>query len=150
MHYLGFVIVPEPTEEAVSMAMEPHGCDEENETGGYWDWYRPGGRYDGYLVSDDEMKARKTDNGFNFQPENKRVDRNCCLARDIPADRRRVYFFVSDGEWVECESWDNNAPSKWDEGGKGAFVETPNFGDKLDAALAAHPDHWVVVIDAHN
>lgn len=153
MHYRGFVLVSEPTDEAIAAAMEPHreGYNEDtDEFFGHWDWYRAGGRYDGYLVSDEEMKARETDNGFNFQPENKRADRNCCLAKDVPSDRRAVYFFVADGKWTKRESYDANAPSKWDEGGKGAFVETHGFGDMLDAALAANPEHWVVVIDAHS
>lgn len=159
MHFLGFAIVPEPTDEAVDAAMAPHqegyepapdGDEDGGRSFGHWDWYRVGGRWDGYLVSDEEMKARETDNGFNFQPENEQVDRNAVRVSEVPADRRSVYFFVADGEWVAHETWDSEAPSSWDKNGKGAHVEVPDFADRLDAALTAHPDHFVVVIDAHN
>jgi hypothetical protein len=43
MHYLGAVIVDEPTEEALDKAME-------GQKDSHWDWYRPGGRWDGWLA----------------------------------------------------------------------------------------------------
>lgn len=67
MHYLGFVFVNEPTEAAVEMAMADYQNIE-------WDWYQCGGRWDGYLLGEDEMKARQTHNGFNFDDANKSAD----------------------------------------------------------------------------
>ena len=141
MHYRGFVFVPEPTDESVARVMNQHkeSYTESNGYTGHWDWYRVGGRYDGYLVSDDEMRSRKTDDGFNFSPDNERIERNSCLASSVPDDRRLVYFFVTDGKWISCKTFVN-----------GDFVETPDFSSKLDAAIAAHPEQYVVVIDAHS
>jgi hypothetical protein len=148
MHYLGFAIVPSPTRAAVDAAMDPHR--DRNDAMGQFDWYRPGGRWDGYLVSDGEMKARETAAGFDFAPRNKSIARNCCRANAVPPGRRSVAFFVVDGRWIAQQRWDPNAPSDWLPGERGAYVETPGFADLLDAALAAHPDHWVVVVDAHD
>src|ERR1700723_2108566 len=95
MHYLGFVFVKEPTFEAVQEAMKGH----ENH---HLDWYHPGGRYDGYLQGQEEMKKRSTENGFNFSPENEKVERNFCKVVDLPKDKK-PYFFVSDYYFIPRE-----------------------------------------------
>src|SRR5436309_1173200 len=99
MHYRGFVFVPEPTEEAVAEAMKEHGGHDA--AGDEWDWYRCGGRDDGYLQGDAEMDRRETHNGFSFDVSNASARRNSCKASDVPMDRRQVYFFVVAGNWVE-------------------------------------------------
>jgi hypothetical protein len=129
MHYLGFVIVPDPTDDAVADAMAPH---EEDQHGGYWDWYDAGGRFDGYLVSDAEMESRRTHRFGSTDC----VEGNCCLVRDLPPDRRDVHFFVADSEWDEEKDWDSDG-------------KDPAFAKRLDAELAARPEQYVVVIDAH-
>jgi hypothetical protein len=141
MHYRGFVFVDEPTEEAVQEAMKYHGG--RDDSWGRWDWYRCGGREDGYLQGDEEMTRRETDNGFNFSDQNKSASRNSCKARDLPADRQQIYFFVVDGVWVEREIYISGYPH-------GRFEDNALFRDQLSAALAEKPDRWVVVVDAHN
>ena len=137
MHYRGFVFVDEPTEEAVAKAMEGYG------DGHKWDWYRCGGRYDGYLQGDDEMKRRETHNGFNFDDSNKSAARNSCKVRDIPADRRQVYFFVANWSWVEREMFVDGYPS-------GRIEHNALFDVQLSQAITENPDKFVVVVDAHN
>lgn len=153
MHSRGFVIVSEPTEETLDAAMGPHKeQDDDNNDDkpvGHWDWYRAGGRYDGYLVSDEEMRARRRDNGFNHQPENERIDLNCCKVKDLPTDRRSVYFFVADGEWVASEVYDEQAICPF-YNELGSYVEVLDFYDRLTSALADHPDDYIIVIDAHS
>jgi hypothetical protein len=111
--------------------------------GDKWDWYRCGGREDGYLLGDEEMKRRETHNGFNFDETNKSAERNSCPVAALPADRRNVYFFVVDDCWIEREAWVLGYPS-------GRFVENSDFDAQLQAALDANPDKYVVVVDAHN
>ncbi|MEQ8822774.1 MAG: hypothetical protein RIC14_00190 [Filomicrobium sp.] len=142
MHFRGFVIVDQPTNEAVNAAMEPHreGYDSETDTGyGEWDWFRVGGRYDGYLVSDGEMLRRETKGGFNFGPAHTDIARNSVKVSDLPKDRRSIYFFVVGKEWVAKESWDGET-----------FKDNEDFEGQLSEALKQHPDKYVVVVDAHS
>ena len=132
MHYAGFVFVTEPTDAALAAAMASFYEKE-------WDWFRVGGRWDGYLVSDVEMKDRETHNGFNFDPANKDISRNNCLAQDLPDDRRRVAFFVADGQWMARKEWNGEA-----------WTERETFASDLERALAEQPDRYVVIVDAHN
>lgn len=143
MHFRGFVIVDELSEDAVNAAMAPFQDKE-------WDWWRIGGRYDGYFEPEDVAKARETSRGFNFDAVNEQLAHNNLPAKDVPADRRSVYFFVEGGGWSECERWvKGKEHAKW-EGADGGYVEYPDFQERLSAALARHPEGFVVVVDAHN
>src|SRR5687767_4893841 len=103
MHLMGFVVVTEPTNEAVDKAMSRF-------EGEHWDWYRPGGRWDGYFQSFEERARRQTHNGFNFDPINEQIDNNTVKVRDLPQDKK-PYFLVVDGEWHEKESYQPNVPN---------------------------------------
>src|SRR5215831_11510572 len=122
MHYLGFVIVDEPTEKALDYAMAPF-------EGGHWDWYVAGGRFDGFLQGDDEMRRRRTHDGFNFDSENIRVDRNVVRAKDL-RENAPVFFFVADGEWIERGNF-----LEWIEG---HIVQNSDFDARLKAALTGN------------
>lgn len=137
MHYRGFVFVKEPTEEAVEEAIKDFG------NGDKWDWYRCGGRGDGYLRGDEEMSRRETHDGFNFDKSNKSAERNSTRVADLPADRRQIYFFVAGYMWVERETYISGYPS-------GRFEDNPLFYPQFEQALRDHKDEWIVVVDAHN
>jgi hypothetical protein len=140
MHYLVFAIVDEPTEEAVKAVMEEHGG------GRHWDWYRCGGRWDGYFQGDDEMKARETHDGFNFDDKNDQAATNCIRVSEI--GERVPYAFVEGYYFVPRDHYDEFEPNE--RGGYGAIVETKGYEGRYRDALAKHPDGWVVVVDAHN
>jgi hypothetical protein len=142
MHYRGFVIVDEPTEEAVDKVMRLHGGEDAGEK---WDWYRCGGREDGYLISDAEMMARNTHHGFNFDETNNSAERNSCQVSELPADRRQIYFFAVDWSWVSRETYVEGYLA-----GGSRFEPNAEFKKQFDQALADHPNSWVVVVDAHN
>lgn len=142
MHYLGFVFVKEPTREAVEKALADWKGDE-------WDWYRCGGRWDGYLLGAEEMKRRETDKGFNFADENDDPARNSCRVADLPADVKVPYFFVSGWEFVPKEYYDRHAKSKHGEG-YGAIVQNAYYEARYAKALVDHAGDWVVVVDIHN
>ena len=131
MHYVGFVFVDEPTKEAVAAAMEDHGVD----NGRHWDWYRCGGRWDGYLLGEDEMKSRETDNGFNWNHDG------------------APHFFVEGYYFVAKEYYNEYELSTWSTPEKpnyGAILPTPNFATRYEDAIKRNPDKYVVVVDAHN
>lgn len=140
MHYLGLVIVKEPTKAAVDEAMA-----EFHEK--HWDWYRCGGRWDGWLT--DEEAARQTSKGFNFAPENDNPTRNSCLVRDLPANKRPHFLVTPDGYWIPREYWNEFEKSPYGLG-YGAILPTPDFEARIEAELAKHPDAYAVVVDAHN
>lgn len=141
MHYLGFVFVDDPTEAAVEKAMAPH-------QNAHWDWYRPGGRWDGFLQGDAEQEKRATTNGFNFAPENEQAARNCCKVSELPNDKL-PHFFVTDWDFVPKEYYNAYEKSPhWD--GYGAILPTPNWDDRYKKALQDNKDKFVVVVDAHN
>lgn len=145
MHYRGLVFVERPVRSLVDDAMQPFGPESEN---AHWDRWRPGGRYDGFLQN--EMEARATKGGFNFDPVNESVERNCAVASGMTDAQKNVYFFVVNGEWVARQYWDDNAPNDWSLDGKGNFVENPLFRARLDVAILDHQNYYVVVVDAHN
>ena len=124
MHYLGFVIVSEPTETAVAEALAPFKDQE-------WDWYRCGGRWDGYLQGETPR--------YNFEDIHDQVARNSYRVRDLPA--LIPYFVVFDGKWLSRKKWDYRAHT---------FVEVSEYHDKVRDALAERHDDYVVLVDAHN
>lgn len=141
MHYLGFAIVKSPTEEAVKEAM-----DDFHER--HWDWYRCGGRWDGYLGGDEEMKRRETHDGFNFDEGNNCAARNSVRVSDYAGDA--PHFFVTpDGYWIPREHYDEFVKSPHGER-YGAIVPTPEFESRWEQAKAKFSDHFFVVVDAHN
>lgn len=145
-HYLGLVFVKNPTLEAVTEAMADHEGDK-------WDWWRPGGRWDGWLQGEEEMAKRETDRGFNFSKENEQVSLNYCRVSELPVDRI-PFFFVSGWYWVPREhynEWEISPHATTDElTHYGAILPTPHFQERWEKALWDHASDWMVVVDAHN
>jgi hypothetical protein len=144
MHYLGLVFVKEPTDEAVNKEMESY-------EGKHWDWYRCGGRWDGWLHGEEEEKRRETHNGFNFDDSNNCAERNAVRVADLKL-RYIPHFFVVDTYFIPQTYWNDfeRSDSKYRLGDYGRFVETPHFQERWEKALKDHADDWVVVVDAHN
>lgn len=137
MHYLGLAILKAPTEEALEEVMS--GAE-----GAHWDWYRPGGRWDGWLLGEEEEKRRETDGGFNFADENKRIDRNICPVSEFNPERvADVDFVTGDWRWIQKTLFVEGYPDC-------RFETNARFIEDAEALLAARPDGFVVVIDAHN
>ena len=141
MHYLGFVFVDEPTNEAVAAAMADFKDRE-------WDWYRPGGRYGGYFGGEVEMKKRQTHDGFNFEDSNESAAANCIKVADLP-EGRTPYFFISEATWVPQEYYNDYEKSPIGDY-YGAILPTPDFKKRWKEALEINKDKYIVVVDAHN
>lgn len=141
MHYVGFVFVDEPTVRAVADAMEPHKGD-------HWDWYRCGGRWDGYFGGEAEMKSRETHGGFNFDEKNNNPERNAKRVSEL-GEIKAPHFFVSGYDFVP-RTYYNAYEKSPHHSGFGAILETPHFNDRWQKALADNREKWAVVVDAHN
>lgn len=139
MHDLGLVFLDEPTLEALEKAMKPH-------EGKHWDWYRPGGRWDGWLQGEEEKRA--TSGGYNYSPENELIANNFCRVSELGNDKYPA-FFVADDEFIPREYWNDYVKSPWDGSGYGAIVPTPYWEERFLAALRAYKDKYVIVVDAH-
>lgn len=148
MHYIGYVFLEKPTDEALDEAMAPFGPG--SETSQNWDWFRAGGRWDGFFEGQEEMDKRGRDHGFNFGAENEQISKNCIQAKYLLSRNEVPYFFVFDGKWFTKEMWDDDAPSPYKEVVTGAFVPTPDYEARYRSTLAENLELWVVVVDAHN
>lgn len=63
---------------------------------GEWDWWRPGGRYDGY-VTDNVLSE-----GFNFHKVFETVENNIAPVSKVLKDRKSCYSLITpDGLWHE-------------------------------------------------
>lgn len=146
MHYLGFVFVDAPTKEAVAEAMEGHKDSK-------WDWYRCGGRWDGYLQGPEEEKARETHSGFNFDDKNDDPARNAVLVKDLRPDQR-PHFFVYSYHYIPKEYYNEyeRSPGLGRDGKQyyGAILPTPDWEARFAQAKEENKDKWCVVVDAHN
>ncbi len=150
MHYLGFVFVDEPTKEKVEEVMVFYKDDE-------WDYYRCGGRWDGYLQGEEEQRLRETNNGFNFGDRHDQPSRNCVRVADLP-EGKEPYFFVTKRYFV-AKTYYNRHDVRMKDGklhvfeGEivcGGVVETPYWEERYKQTLEAYKDKWIVVVDAHN
>lgn len=142
MYYLTVVFVKEPTEEAVAKALEEF-------KNSHWDWYRIGGRWDGWLQGEEEMKKRETDHGFNFAPENRQISRNFCKVKEhrweetphIFVDSERSYFLPR----TYYDEFALNISGRY-----GDIVDTPHWQVRWEETLAYYRDDFAVVVDIHN
>ena len=65
-----------------------------------WDWYRIGGRWDGWLT--DKEEERSSDNGFNWGDDHTSLKFNCIsVAEAIEKEKIPYALITPDGEWKE-------------------------------------------------
>jgi hypothetical protein len=140
MHLRGLVFVEEPTWQAVSLAMTPFLNER-------FDYFWPGGLFDGYLISDDEMRTRTEGAIDPFdRPLDVQVQANCCRSSDLPFDRRSIDFFCTNDVWVSAEAWGTAAGAE-DECAERRQDQA--FSERLSAAIVEDPQRFVVVMDIH-
>ncbi len=102
-----------------------------------WDWYRIGGRWDGWATGNEKPSHR----GYNFGPEHESVANN--LAATEQALQRGIIphaIVTPDGQWHE-------------RGKMGWFAVLITENDDWDAQakdiLACHPGQHLLILDAH-
>jgi hypothetical protein len=102
-----------------------------------WDWYRVGGRWDGWLI-DNEKTSR---NGFNFGSEHETIENNISTTEAALAKEKITHAIITpDGAWHERG-----------EMGWFGILRTENDGweEQAKALYAKYPGHSVVIVDAH-
>lgn len=87
-----------------------------------WDWFRVGGRWDGWLVNKQNESRDKEDGGFNFGEEHTEINNNSRQIKLLKKDHVPFALIDSDGEWFERGSmgWfgmvsEEKADKKWDQ-----------------------------------
>lgn len=149
MHYFLICIVPEKATAKATLdrLMAPYseelpGCGDDPDApwnaDGTWDWYRVGGRYDGYVRGE---IAESTDNGFNFDDRHETVDNNLTLVTELLErwpDSCSYAILTPDGKWVSRDSPDDFRGKPEDD-----------WREEARAVLADYPDHYALGVDCH-
>lgn len=170
MHYIIHALVPKnitgenPTLDYIDYLMEPFNensddpryieqvqeeYDGEIETyarnpNGHWDWHRPGGRWDGWIVGNPQSSG----NGFNFGPIHETVQNNRIaiaehLGSHMPAHPLFSFGLVYMG---------NNAP-KWIDRYLPGWGQKPDQewqSEYLDIVEPFRDTHDIVLLDVHS
>jgi hypothetical protein len=102
-----------------------------------WDWYRVGGRWDGW-ITDNEQSSQ---GGFNFGAQHETLENNTATTEQALArDKIPHALMTPDGNWHERGRmgwWAN------------LLTENDNWDSDAKAILARYPGHRVVIVDAH-
>jgi hypothetical protein len=138
-HYTVGIIVPPKIRRIktyVDRQMAPYeeNADSPNSR---WDWYRIGGRYDGWITDNEQS----SDNGFNFDKKHETVQNNIATTEVAMAMSKLPCAVITpDGNWH-------------DRGDLWLFGLTEEERQKCDARirriLRKYPGHRIVIVDAH-
>jgi hypothetical protein len=117
MHYFGLVITA-PFEQNLSTAgvgglMEPHRetyNEATEETHGHWDFWRIGGRWDGYLIDDQDCaECDRTNGHHSYDPVHESIERNHVVLPRLREDCYGAWLLTPEGEWIEkVEPWQDD------------------------------------------
>jgi hypothetical protein len=102
-----------------------------------WDWYRIGGRWDGWITGN----VQESDGGFNFGRQHETVANNSATTEQVLARDTIPHALVTpEGQWHE-------------RGRLGCFgllrTENEDWEPQARKILARYPGHHVVLLDAH-
>ena len=102
-----------------------------------WDWYRIGGRWDGWITGNE----RESDGGFNFGVQHETVAHNIATTEQaLERDKIPHAIVTPDGEWHERgEMWWFGI----------MLTESDGWDVEAKAILAKYPGHRIVILDAH-
>lgn len=92
---------------------------------GEWDWYRVGGRWDGWIVDNEQS----SNNGFNFDKVHETIENNSCTVKELTDDNIPNSILVDD-KWYSRDNSKN-----WHKKVKKLFEEYKNF---LAVAVDCH------------
>jgi len=97
---------------------------------GKWDWWRIGGRYDGW-ITDTEVSG----DGFNFSHEHESLKLNSRPVAEL-LDKIPCAIVTPDGEWHENpDPWGDDSTGEWD--------------DEVHALYKQYQDCIAVCVDCH-
>jgi hypothetical protein len=116
-----------------------------------WDWYRIGGRWDGYISDAPNLVIEGNEGGFNFDACYETVERNNIKASELldfylrnEDNTSRVPFAMVtiDGEWIQKGSMGWFGMSHDDK-------PEATWRDCVKEQLMANPESYVVACDLH-
>lgn len=110
-HFFCVVLVPSDTKDirekveellapySENLEVEPY-TDTDGELTTYnpkskWDWWRIGGRYDGYITAN----RQSSEDGFNFNARHETIKNNCRPVKELPENLVPYAIVSPDGEW---------------------------------------------------
>jgi hypothetical protein len=102
-----------------------------------WDWYRVGGRWDGWITGNE----RSSENGFNFGPDHEAVANNIATTGQALERGITPHAIVTpDGAWHERSKlgW-------W----ATLITENENWETEARDLLARYPGPHLLILDAH-
>jgi hypothetical protein len=102
-----------------------------------WDWYRIGGRWDGWITGNEQS----SDHGFNFGARHETVANNSATT-ELALERNTIphAIITPDGQWRE-----RGHMGWW----AILITENDNWDSEAREILARYPGHRVVIVDAH-
>jgi DNA-binding transcriptional MerR regulator len=102
-----------------------------------WDWYRVGGRWDGWITGNEQS----SEGGFNFGAQHETLENNTACTEQVIAREMIPHAIITpDGQWHERGQmgwWAN------------LLTENETWDSDAKAILACYPGHHVVIVDAH-
>jgi DNA-binding transcriptional MerR regulator len=102
-----------------------------------WDWYRIGGRWDGWITGNEQS----SEGGFNFGAQHETLANNAATTEQVLAAGKIPHAIITpDGEWHERGQmgwWAN------------LITENEDWDSDAKAILARYPGHRLVILDAH-
>jgi hypothetical protein len=102
-----------------------------------WDWYRVGGRWDGWITGNEQS----SEGGFNFGARHETLANNTATTEQALAGDKIPHALITpDGNWHERGRmgwWAN------------LLTENDGWDSDAKAILARYPGHRVVIVDAH-
>lgn len=142
MHYCLYVLfteedlntnnVREQLERRMAPFQESFGEDGEYTENSKWDWYRIGGRWDGYPIGDVRVSA--TDGGFNFDEAHESLTYNLAHVKDaLVLDHLPFCILTTEGEWIE----------------KGFSKFGPRQDEDIRTILRQNSDKYLLCVDIH-
>jgi DNA-binding transcriptional MerR regulator len=102
-----------------------------------WDWYRVGGRWDGWVTENEQS----SEGGFNFGAQHETLENNIATAEEALAGGKIPHAIITpDGVWHE-----RGQMGWW----AVLITENEDWVAGARAILASYPGHRVVIVDAH-
>jgi hypothetical protein len=102
-----------------------------------WDWYRIGGRWDGWITDNEQP----SDNGFNFGKRHETVENNITTTEAALKRHKIPHAIITpNGKWHDRgDLWMFGLADK----------ECQKMHAKMSGLLRKYPGHRIVILDAH-
>jgi hypothetical protein len=142
---VGIIVPPRFRNVHAYIARQMFGYDKNRESartsidhlGSRWDWYRIGGRFDGWITDNEQS----SDNGFNFHRRHETVQNNIATTEGaLTRNKLPCAVITPDGDW-------HDRGDLWQFGLRDE--ERQKCDERIRRILRKYPGHRIVIVDAH-